>query len=125
VFNPQGCRYEGSVPDRDFVCKNGEQCTTFMATASTVVFTNQRPFLSNTAIFWRVIVAKGSAMTTDIQAEPTEACFDLHLKCGQWAGACASLTIGKWVQLKCPKSCGLCSYGRAMGAALLSSQLGR
>ena len=51
------------------------------------------------------------------------ACYDGHLKCSHWAASCDSLTIGKWVQLKCPASCGLCSKRPATGAQLLVAQI--
>jgi exo-beta-1,3-glucanase (GH17 family) len=64
----------------------------------------------------------------DLEIRPDEdrqasSCADLHLKCSQWASACAATKIGKWVQLNCPRSCGLCVKGPTAGAVLLSAAM--
>ena len=53
----------------------------------------------------------------------TSSCADLHVKCSQWASACAATKIGKWVQLNCPRSCGLCVKGPTAGAVLLTAAM--
>ena len=68
-----------------------------------------------------------AAVLTDlgVSASAGGACVDVHLKCGEWVAACASPTIGKWVQRACPRACGRCidSEPSTTGAALLSAQL--
>jgi hypothetical protein len=70
-----------------------------------------------------------SAVLTDLglSASAGGACVDLHLKCVGWAAACASPTLGTWVQRACPRACGRCTDSEplagATGAALLSAQL--